>query len=262
MIRTVLNSFLILCLFSPISANAIDEDSALAKLFIERNVKGTIIISSLNGEVEYLFNKKRSETRYLPASTFKVPNTLIALHEGAVANEMERIKWDGEDKGWEPWNKDQSIKTAFPISCVWFYQELAKRIGNSKYLSHLDQLNYGNKKTGPEVSTFWLEGELTISAREQIDFLKKLYKGELPYKKSHTQIVKNIMIVEKNPRFTIRAKTGWAMRITNQLGWYVGYVETSQKVWFFVINLDIGNENDAAYRKEITMEALKIKGII
>ncbi len=70
------------------------------------------------------------------------------------------------------------------------------------------------------------------------------------------------MIVEKNPRYTISAKTGWAMRIRNQHGWYVGYVETDQKVWFFAANLDIGKKSDATYRKEITMEALKIKGII
>jgi beta-lactamase class D len=262
MIRIILKSFFIFCLISPIVAIANDEDNELAKLFIERNAKGTIIISSLDGKIKHLYNKKRAETRYLPASTFKIPNTLIALDEGAITNEMEIIKWDGKDKGWEAWNKDQSLKTAFPISCVWFYQELAKRVGNLKYLSHLNQLNYGNKKTGPEVSTFWLEGELTISASEQIDFLIKLYKEELPYKKSHIQILKNIMIVEKNPRYTIFAKTGWAMRIKNQHGWYVGYVETNQKVWFFATNLAIGNKSDANYRKEMTMEALKIKGII
>ncbi len=74
---------------------------------------------------------------------------------------------------------------------------MAKRVGNVKYLSHLDRLNYGNKKTGPEVTMFWLEGELTISAREQIEFFKKLYKEDLSYKKSHIQLLKNLMIVEK-----------------------------------------------------------------
>lgn len=241
-------------------ANA--EDSGLAKLFSERNVKGTIIISSLDGKTEYLYNKARSEKQFLPASTFKIPNTLIALDERAVLNEKEIIKWDGKDKGWDPWNKDQSLETAFPISCVWFYQELAKRTGNINYLSHLDRLNYGNKKTGLEVTTFWLEGDLQISAREQIEFLKKLYKEELPYKKSYIQLLKNLLIVDKNSQYTISAKTGWAMRIKNQHGWYVGYVETDQKVWFFATNLDIGKKSDSIYRKEITMEALKIKGII
>ena len=238
------------------------EESNLAKLFSERNLKGTIIISSLDGKTEYLYNKARAEKQFLPASTFKIPNTLIALDERAVLNEKEIIKWDGKDKGWGPWNMDQSLESAFPKSCVWFYPELAKRIGNINYLSHLDRLNYGNKKTGPEVTTFWLNGDLEISAREQIDFLKTLYKEELSYKKSYIQLLKKLMIVDKNPQYTISAKTGWAMRINNQHGWYVGYVETDKKVWFFAINLDIVKKHDAIYRKEITMEALTIKGII
>ncbi len=259
-VKFIIISILISLFLTISAANA--EEFRLAQLFSERNVEGTIIISSLNGKTEYLYNKARAEKRFLPASTFKIPNTLIALDERAVLNEKKIIKWDGKNKGWSPWNKDQSLETAFPISCVWFYQELAKRVGNVKYLSHLDRLNYGNKKTGSEVTTFWLEGELTISAREQIELLKKLYKEDLPYKKNHIQLLKKIMIVEKNARYTIGAKTGWAMRIKNQHGWYVGYVETYQKVWFFATNLDIGKKNDAIYRKEITMEALKIKGII
>jgi beta-lactamase class D len=242
------------------TANA--EDSDLAKLFSDRKVKGTIIISSLDGKTEYLHNKERAEKRYLPASTFKIPNTLIALDEGVIADEKELIKWDGKDKGRDAWNKDQSLETAFPVSCVWFYQELAKRIGNSKYLSHLDRINYGNKMTGPEITTFWLNGDIKISAREQIVFLKRLYNDELPYKKNHLQLLKKIMIVDKTPKYIIRAKTGWAMRINHQHGWYVGYVETNGQVWFFATNIEIKNNSDAAYRKEITLEALKVKGII
>lgn len=238
------------------------DEAGLAKLFNKRNVKGTIIISSLDGNTESIYNKARSEKGFLPASTFKIPNTVIALEEGAIANEKKIIKWDGEDKGWSPWNKDQSLETAFPLSCVWFYQELAKRVGNSKHLSHLDKLHYGNMKTGPNVTTFWLEGDLKISAREQIDFLKKLYKDQLPYKYEHLKILKKLMIVEETPQYVIRAKTGWAMRIKPQHGWYVGFVETSGQVWFFATNIDIERRSDSTYRKEITMEALKLEGIV
>jgi beta-lactamase class D len=262
MIQTVFNKILIFCMFFLAIGIANAEDQELAKLFRERNVKGTLIISSLDGNTEYLYNKDRAEKRFLPASTFKIPNTLIALDEGTIASETEIIKWDGNDKGWSPWNKDQSLKTAFPISCVWFYQDLAKRIGNKVYLSHLSRMKYGNMKTGPEVTKFWLEGDLKISAREQIGFLKQLYKEDLPYRKSYIQILKKLMIVDKSTHYVIRAKTGWAMRIKNQHGWYVGYVETDQKVWFFATNLDIGRKSDATYRKEISMEALKTKGII
>lgn len=251
---------LTLTVFFAVTSSA--DDSDLVKLFQDRGVEGTIIISSLDGKRNYVHNSLRSETRFTPASTFKIPNTLIALEEGAVKNEKDVIKWNGTDKGVDAWNRDQTLETAFPVSCVWFYQELAKRVGNQKYLAYLKKLGYGNEMTGPEVTTFWLEGDLKISAKEQVSFLKKLYTESLPYSKGNIKLLKKIMIVEENPQFTIRAKTGWAMRTDPQQGWYVGYVETKRDIWFFATNIEIRKKGDDAFRKEITMAALKSKGIL
>jgi beta-lactamase class D len=168
------------------------EDFELAELFQERGVEGTIVISSFDGKNEYIHNINRAKQELSPASTFKIPNTLIVLEEGAISNGKEIIKWDGKDKGWSAWNQDQSLETAFPLSCVWFYQELAGRVGNEKYLSHLKKINYGNQKTGSEVKSFWLDGDLKISAFDQIRFLKKLYSGNLPYKKQHLEFLKKL----------------------------------------------------------------------
>ena len=101
-----------------------------------------------------------------------------------------------------------------------------------------------------------IEPDIKISVNEQIKFLKKLYKSELPYKKEYINILKEIMIVEKTDEYTIRVKTGW----TQDIGWYVGYIETKNKVWFFALNADIQWEQ-LKYRKQIVMEALKIKNI-
>ena len=237
-------------------------DEALKGLFSQRHIEGAMIISSLDGDVEYIHNKARAEKRFLPASTFKILNALIALDEKAVRGEKEVIPWDGRDRGWSAWNRDHSLETAFPVSCVWFFQRLAERIGNEVYLRHLDRVGYGNRQTGPDVETFWLDGDLRISAREQIAFLKKLYEDKLPYSKHGLEVVKKIMIVERTPDYTIRAKTGWASRIKPQHGWYVGYVENKGGVWFFATNIDITNKEDAGQRRLISMEALKIKGII
>lgn len=242
-------------------SNAAD-DPDLAILFRHAGVEGTMVITSLDGKGTFIYNKARSEKRFTPASTFKIPNTLIALQEGAVKNEKEVIGWDGMDKGFEAWNRDQTLETAFPASCVWFYQELAKRVGSGKYTSWLSKLGYGNGKIGADVTTFWLDGQLKISAREQIDFLSRLYEERLPFKKEHMRLLKKLMIVEENPRYTIRAKTGWAMRINPQQGWHVGYVETGEKVWFFATNMEIRKKGDEKLRQQLTMEALKAKGII
>lgn len=234
------------------------KDIELQKLFDKRELTGTIVISSLDKKTIFISDDKRAKQQFSPASTFKIVNTLIALEEKVVEDELEILKWDGKDKGWKPWNQDHSIKSGFPVSCVWCYQELAKRIGINKYQKHLKQLNYGNMQIGGNLTRFWLDGDLKISALEQIYFLQKLYKNDLPFKQRNLDKTKDVMIVESNDNYTIRVKTGWAMKI----GWYVGYIELKDKTWFFVMNMDMPKLNQAKYRKEITMEALKIKGII
>ncbi|WP_375724043.1 class D beta-lactamase [Arcobacter sp. KX21116] len=232
-------------------------DKELKNIFDKTQVNGTLVISSLDGKKEYIYNKKRAMTRYIPASTFKIPNTLIVLEERVIKDENEVIKWDGVVRSYEPWNKDQTLQSAISISCVWCYQRFAKEIGNDKYLAYLKKLHYGNEKTGSDVTTFWLEGDLKISAFEQIKFLKKLYNNDLPFTQKYIDITKKILTVEKTKEYSIKAKSGWSGKI----GWYVGYVESKNSIWFFALNADISKEQ-LKYRKEIVMEALKSKNII
>lgn len=253
----------ILFFISVFSVAAFAEDADVAKIYSKYGIEGTLIIESLNAKTRYVHNKDRSEQRFLPASTFKIPNTLIVLHEGLIKSENQIIKWDGVDKGRPEWNKDHTIVTAFSSSCVWCYQKLAADIGNDKYLKHVKSMRYGNKKTGANVNTFWLNGELEISAREQVLFLRKLYLGKLPFKSYFMQWLKKIMLVEETPDYKIRAKTGWAKKKNGQQhGWYVGFVEANNQVWIFANNIKIDKPADAKLRDVLVRESLKAKGII
>jgi len=70
------------------------------------------------------------------------------------------------------------------------------------------------------------------------------------------------MLVEQTQAFSIRAKTGLAGESKPKIGWYVGYVETSNDVWFFSTNIDVYDEKDFPLRLKLTREALQIKGVI
>jgi beta-lactamase class D len=236
------------------------EDPDIAQIFTEKNLNGALVISSLDGGTTYIHNEERAGARLVPASTFKILNTLIALEENAVANEKEIIEWDGKDRELEAWNKDQSLETAFPASCVWFYQELAKRVGTAKYERYLRETNYGNANAGGELTTFWLKGDLKISAIEQVAFLKNIYRRKYPFRLSSYDILAKLMVVEQTPTRTVRAKTGWAQR--PGVGWYVGYVESDGNVWFFATNIDVSKPEDNRLRQAVTYEALKLKGIM
>lgn len=238
------------------------EDKQIKEIFKKANIKGTIVISSLNEEENYIYNTKRASMGFLPASTFKIPNTLIALQEKVIKNEYEVIKWDGKKRFYEPWNKNQNLQTALKYSCVWCYQKFASKIGNKKYLKYLTKINYGNKKTGLKLTTFWLNGNLRISAKQQISFLKKLYKNNLPFEQKYIDITKKILTVEKTANYIMKAKTGWSTAKIWGVGWYVGYVENKNNTYFFALNIDITDKSQLKYRTELVTKILKIKDII
>lgn len=251
---------LLICVVTPARA----EDAVLARLFSDRKVSGTLLIANLKGNALHLHDEARANKPLLPASTFKIPNTLIALDEGVIT-EQELLKWDGTDRGLAAWNRDQTLTSAFKNSCVWCYQELAQRIGIARYRQWLKKIDYGNADPGPGLTSFWLSGDLRISAVQQMLFLHKLYKRELPFKASSYDALARIMLVEEKPGYRLYAKTGWAgygEKNTPQTGWYVGYVETGTEVWFFALNMAITKPAEGAYRQQIVMEALKLKGII
>ncbi|NTU96962.1 MAG: class D beta-lactamase [Chlorobiaceae bacterium] len=241
---------------------AFAEDRELAELFRQRGVEGTMVIRSQETKKSFVHNDRRANHRISPASTFKICNTLIALEEKAVTAENSLLKWDGTRYDFPDWNRDQTLESAFRVSCVWYYREIARRVGAVKYRRYLDEAGYGRLREPFDTTAFWLDGSLVVSPFGQAEFLEKVYRRKLPFSISSYEKLADIMINEKGPGYTIRAKTGWAVRMEPQIGWFVGYVETAGDVWFFAMNIDIRTEADLPLRKELVLEALKIKDII
>lgn len=238
------------------------EDAVMAEVFARYGVDGAMVLVALNtGEVA-IHNEQRASRRMSPASTFKILNTLIALEAKVVAGADEVLKWDGRHYDIQAWNQDQTLESAFKVSCVWCYQELARRVGVGPYRQYLRAANYGELTEPFELTTFWLDGGLQISAHEQADFLEKLYRRSLPFSDSSYQTLRRMMLVEATPEFSLFAKTGWAARLSPQIGWYVGYVETKRDVWLFAANIDVRGEADLPLRQRIVREVLRAKAVI
>lgn len=252
--------FFILPLFLLSQARAEDKD--IAALFAKEGIEGTIVIASLDGTREFVHNEARSTQRLAVASTFKILNTLIALEEGVIAGKDAVFVWDGKTYEFPDWNRNQTLESAFKVSCVWCFQELARRVGVEKYRAHLRQIGYGELHEPFEGTTFWLDGSLTISAKEQVEFLRKILLRSLPFKASSYDTLGEIMRVEQTPAYTFRAKTGWAVRVTPQVGWYVGYSETAKETWLFATNLTVRSEKDLPLRQQLTRSSLQVKGIL
>ncbi|NCA70801.1 MAG: class D beta-lactamase [Sphingobacteriia bacterium] len=238
------------------------EDRAIAGLFESAGVDGTLVIESVDSGTRIVHQDSRARQAFIAASTFKVFNTLIAVEEGAIASATDPLRWDGTQYELTDWNRDQTLESAFKVSCVWCYQELARRVGAEKYPAYLRLAGYGQLREPFDGSSFWLDGALTISAEQQVAFLKQVVERRLPLRASTYDTLETIMLADVGPNHRLYAKTGWSTRTTPGIGWYVGYVKGADDTWLFALNLDAQDADDLPLRRRITLDALAIKGIL
>lgn len=250
------------CVFTAFSQEIVIKNE-WGKYFKEKEVKGSFVLFDQSAGNYKIYDLERASRGFISASTFKIPNTLIGLETGVITGEDFTLKWDGKNYALENWNRDHNLASAFKYSVVWYYQEVARRIGSQDMQKYLDMFNYGNKDISGGIDRFWLTGAIRISALEQVDFLKKIYYAELPVSARSLEVLKKIMIYESTENYTMRAKTGWAVS-SDMTGWFVGYVEKADNVYFFALNIEApeGKANFAADRISITKEILKEEKII
>lgn len=222
----------------------------------QHNIDGCILIFDANTSAWITNAPDCADRRYPPASTFKIPNSLIALEEG-VTTTREIFPWDGTVHTLTNWNQNSSLKTAFKNSTVWVYQNIASRIEDPLYEEYLHKISYGNAQVSPNNDhIFWLQGPLEISPQEQINFLVDLHKETLPFSKNTIRYVKDFMRV---PDSSFYLKTGYTVDNGIHIGWYVGYKETQNKPIFFATLLLGDKSNKDALipmRKTLTEEIL------
>jgi len=224
------------------------ERSDWKKFFNDFQAKGTIVVADERqpDPAVLVFDQARSMKRYSPASTFKIPHTLFALDAGAVRDEFEIFRWDGVKRSFAGHNQDQDLRLAMRNSTVWVYELFAKKIGDDKAQRYLKKIEYGNADSSTKKGNYWIDGSLAISAQEQILFLRKLYRNELPFRLEHQRLVKDLMITEAGRNWILRAKTGWE----GSMGWWVGWVEWPTGPVFFALNIDTPNGMDDLFKRE------------
>lgn len=229
--------------------------------FDEYKVEGCFLLFDFQENKTLIYNEERSEKGFLPASTFKMVNTLIGLETGIITGEDFVIPWDSIPRQIPVWNRDHQLKSAFQNSVVPWYQELARRIGTEKMQFWVSKTGYGKMNISPgNIDLFWLSGKSRITPLEQLDFQKRLIKNELPFKQENIDLLKKIMIIEETPEYILRGKTGWAVMDRKNIGWLAGNLEKGTNKYAFVINVESEDEDSALFAKsriEITRVILK-----
>ncbi len=239
-----------------------------ASHFAVEGVVGTFALRHV-GTVEIeVYDLARAETRFAPASTFKILNSLIILQTGAIPDVDTELPWDGTDRGIPLWNRDQSLRSAIEVSAVWFYQELAREVGEEDMRTWVSAADYGNADIDGEIDRFWLDGDLRISALEQIDFLTRLVEGDLPFDDDVVQAVREILVRESGDGWAWSHKTGTIMSVIPNRGWLVGIAERADDTWVFALNIDLepvesaATEIDPQARQRLARAILEAEGAL
>ena len=227
------------------------------------NVKGAILIYDSQANIYYSNDFAWARKGKLPASTFKIPNSIIALETGVVTNDSTLFKWNGEKRHMRSWEQDLIFKDAFHLSCVPCYQDVATQIGVERMNAYLDKFNYGEIDVDTtNIRNFWLQGNARITSFRQINFLSRFYASELPISERTENIMKNMMVIEQRKDYCLSGKTGWSIRSGNNNGWFVGRLKTADKEYFFATNIEPGEGFDmgvfSSIRKTVTHQALKV----
>ncbi len=258
--KRLVSIFLAAALSNAAPGTSFKEVPELGKFFKEQNVVGTFVLYDVAADTMFVWNEKRAKQRFVPASTFKIANSLIGLDSGAVKGVDEVLPFGGKPQPRKEWESDMGLREAIKISNVPIYQELARRIGLERMREGVKKLGYGNMEIGTVIDRFWLDGPLKISAVEQTEFLARLVSGKLPIKSTAISAVKEITLQERTNAYELHAKTGWSIATKPPIGWWVGWIERESKFYPFALNIEMMSDDDGEKRISIARACLQALG--
>lgn len=244
---------------------------SLQKHFTDEGTVGAFAAFRIDDQQLIASDNSRARDPVLPASTFKIPNSVIALETGVVADpDKDVFKWDGVTRSIAGWNKDHTLRTAIAVSALPVYQQIARRIGAERMQKYVDAFEYGNGDIGGGIDRFWLTGGMRISPLQQIAFVDKLRRGALPVSKRAQDLTRDILPVTKAGDSIIRAKTGLT-GVTDKsmtdgtgtaVGWLVGWAEKGSAHTVFALNMDMRDQTLSPRRMAIAQKCLNDIGAI
>ena len=143
-------------------------------------------------------------------------------------------------------------------SVVWYFQEVARRIGPERMKKYLAACDYGNQDMSAGIDKFWLDTSLLISADEQIRFMENLYQDRLPFKKDVMKTVRGLLIQKLGADWVFSGKTGTAAKNDKPvLGWFVGHVRSKDRQFIFAINIQAADGAWGPTARELAFNILK-----
>jgi beta-lactamase class D len=191
------------------------------------------------------------ERRSTPASTFKVPLSVMGYDAGILTSEDSPAwPYKPEYKSWnEAWKKTTTPRSWLKDSVLWYSLVLTKELGAKRFSRYVEAFGYGNRDVSGDkgknngLTRAWLSASsLQISPVEQVAFLNKLLKRQLPVSREAQETTIAIMpAFPLTNGWTAYGKTGTgfqplqngAFDRSRQFGWFVGWAQKGDRTILF-----------------------------
>lgn len=198
---------------------------------------GCFLLKEIGQDFTIRYKADRCKEGLSPCSTSKIFNALIALDCGVATGPDMELKWDGTPQSRKECEKDHTLRSAVRVSVVWYFQELARRVGAERMQGYLNRLEYGNMDMSGGIDQFWLCSSHKISAEEQLTFMERLYTHRLPIKPAAMEQVRDMIVVDRSGDWVFSGKTGTGCSYErNDLGWFVGHLKSGNREFVFAAN--------------------------
>lgn len=187
--------------------------------------------------------------RYTPASTFKIPLSLIAYDAG-ILTDAHAPRWNWKPGMRAPKRDQKAVDPTIwqADSVLWYSREITRHLEAERFADYVRQLGYGNGDVSGDpgvdngLTQAWLTSSLQISPYEQAAFLKKLLTGDLAVSAAAQRQTMSIIPTFKTSNgWTAHGKTGsgWTrdtageIRKDRPVGWFVGWAEKNGRTVVF-----------------------------
>lgn len=208
----------------------------------------TVIADAASGRP--LASEGHCDERVTPASTFNIVVALMGYDSGILRDQHAPVLpfKDGYPAYIPSWRAASDPAGWLQNSVLWYAQQVTRQLGAERVQHYVQRFGYGNQDLAGDpgrdngLTQSWVGSSLRISPLEQVAFLRKVARRELPLSAHAYAMTESIM-----PQRTladgwqVHGKTGTASALlpdgsedgTRQYGWYVGWARKGERTVVF-----------------------------
>ncbi len=170
----------ILVLFYSCGDNQVEKED-FGRFFNSQGVKGYFYMYDLRNDQYMVYNPEMINKPVIPEDLFDPIIALSGIDKVQFDSAAYTFRWDGTQYPGLKYRDDFRLDKAMRMSADWYFEKLADSIGIGVVENFAKNINYGTfSGTKVRDGNFWENGELLVTAPQQLEFLKSFYYKKFP----------------------------------------------------------------------------------